>query len=315
MGSINNKQLRDIFIEEVYKEAKNNKDILFLSNEYGAPPLDTFREELSNQFINMAISEQNSISVASGLSIIGKKTFIYSIASFITLRCLEQIKIDVCKMKQPVTIIGVGPCYAYSEDGPTHHATEDIAIMNSLANMRIYSPSDPILTIKLCEKILKDEKNPTYIRIDRGKIAPLYKDDVDISKGFFKFGNSNKIAIVATGIMVQKALEAKSILENKYSINIDVIDLFQIKPITNEFINELSTYSKVITLEEHTLNGGIGSIVLGLVSDNDMDTKVKRLGIEDSMLYDYGKRDTMHKERGIDIDSVVDKVKAIGEKK
>ena len=121
-----NATMRDAFITRLYRKAKKNPDIIFCSTEFGAPSLDVFRRDLPKQFVNLGISEQNLISVAAGLTLGGKKVFVYTIASFITLRCYEQIKIDLCAMNLPVTIIGVGTCYSYAVDGPTHHATEDI---------------------------------------------------------------------------------------------------------------------------------------------------------------------------------------------
>ena len=147
-------QMRDAVIRKLYLEAKKNKNIIFISNEQGAISLDKFRANLPDQFINAGISEQNLISMAAGLANTGKNVFVYSIASFISLRCLEQIKLDLCVMKSPVKILGVGSGYSYAQDGPSHHSTEDFAILNALPNIEFYSPSNSMIAEKLVEKLL-----------------------------------------------------------------------------------------------------------------------------------------------------------------
>ena len=296
--------MRDAFIKELYFRARSDKNIIFLSSEYGAPALDQFRRDLPKQFFNTAISEQNTISVAAGLALGGKKVYVYSIASFITLRCYEQIKIDLCCMNLPVTIIGVGTCYAYGVDGPTHHATEDISIMRALPNMHIYSPSDTYVAAKLVDISLQSFA-PTYIRFDRGTFPLIYGEKSDLNKGCTILQKGKDVSIIATGIMVHKAVEIAREL-NKHSIQAQIIDIYQLKPINTEIILEnIRNTKKIITLEEHTINGGLGSIVAEILTDNNIWIPFKRLAIEDNMLYAYGVRENLHRERGIDTDNVV----------
>ena len=169
----NNIQMRDAFIGNLYERANLDSNIILISNEQGAISLDQLRKNLPQQFINAGISEQNIISVAAGLALYGKKVFVYSIASFITLRCYEQIKIDLCAMNLPVTIVGVGACYSYSTDGPTHHATEDISIMRALPNMCMFNPADSNTTAALVDISLQSH-TPTYIRLDREVLPTIY---------------------------------------------------------------------------------------------------------------------------------------------
>lgn len=296
--------MRDAFIKELCFRARADKNIIFLSSEYGSPALDQFRRDLPKQFFNTAISEQNTISVAAGLALGGKKVYVYSIASFITLRCYEQIKIDLCCMNLPVTIIGVGTCYAYGVDGPTHHATEDIAIMRALPNMHIYSPSDTYVAAKLVDISLQSFV-PTYIRFDRGKFPLIYGEKSDLNKGCTILQKGKDVSIIATGIMVHKAVEIAREL-NKHSIQAQVIDVYKLKPINTEIILEnIRNTKKIITLEEHTINGGLGSIIAEILTDSNTWIPFKRFAIEDNMLYAYGVRENLHRERGIDTDNVV----------
>lgn len=299
-----NLQMRDAFIRELYSRAKVNPNILFISNEQGAISLDQFREDLPKQFINAGVSEQNIISVAAGLALGGKKVIVYSIASFITLRCYEQIKLDLSSMNLPVTILGVGSCYSYSADGPTHHATEDIAIMRALPNMQIYSPSDSnmaagLVDISLCSS------SPMYIRLDREKLPILYNQNDDFSSGFSILQEGDDVCILSMGIMVHRAIEVAKEL-SKNSIRAKVIDVYRLKPLNCDAINEaIRKTKKIITIEEHTINGGLGSIIAELLVDFDTRIPLKRLAIEDKLLYCYGARDNLHRERGLDKGSIV----------
>lgn len=296
-------EMRDAFIECLYQRALKDTNIIFFASEYGAPSLDQFRENLPGQFVNTAISEQNSISVAAGMALGGKKVFVYSIASFITLRCYEQLKIDLCCMKQPVTIVGVGATYGYDRDGPTHNATEDIAVMRALANLTIYSPSDFVLAERMVDIALSNKKGPMYIRLDKGKFDHLHTDNKDLLGGFSLINRGKGVCILATGIMVHKAIEVNVLLE-RHGIRATIIDVYRLKPLAKDLACYLLEHNFIVSLEEHTLNGGLGSLISELMSDLQILKPLKRFGITDQFLYGYGVRKQMHVERGLDVETV-----------
>jgi len=302
--TISKVEMRDAFIEKLFLRAQKDSNIVILSNDFGAPSLDKFRKALPRQFINAGISEQNIISVAAGMAMQGKRVFVYSIASFITLRCYEQIKIDLCVMNLPVTIFGVGPCYSYGPDGPTHHATEDIAIMRVLANMSIYSPSDANVAASIVLHIL-DATSPVYVRLDRGKWPLLYGRDTSFLDGFAVLREGGDICIVSTGIMTHRALEVAEMLMER-SINVSVIDLYRLKPLQKSLLlGVLARYKRIVTLEEHAINGGLGSLIIELLVDADVQRPVKRCAISDELLYAYGNRDALQMERQLDKEGLV----------
>ena len=301
---MSNIQMRDAFINELYKHAKEDRDIIFITNDQGAISLDRFRADLPKQFINAGISEQNIISIAAGLSLGGKKVYVYSIASFITLRCYEQIKLDLCVMNIPVTILGIGACFSYSIDGPTHHATEDISIMRALSNMQIYCPSDSNMVTELVD-ISLNSKTPMYISLDREILPVLYNKNENFSSGLSVLREGNDVCIISTGFMVHRAMEIAEELD-KHLIQAKVIDAYRLKPLNCHAIHEnIQNSNKIITLEEHTINGGLGSIIAEIVADFNVKIPMKRLAIEDHLLYCYGIRDKLHEESGLDKDSIV----------
>ena len=297
-------EMRDAAFEKLFLAAKHNPNIVVISNDFGAPSLDRFRSELPNQFINAGIAEQNIIAVAAGMALGGKRVYVYSIASFITLRCLEQIKIDLCVMNLPVTILGVGPGYGYGQDGPTHHATEDLASMRSLANLNIYSPADANTVEALITKTLHST-NPAYIRLDRGKWPLVHNLQEDFSQGFAQLCEGQDVCLVSTGIMTHRAIEVAQELQ-KHSIESAVIDIYRLKPLQAEALLKSITRSKrVVTIEEHALNGGLGSLIVELLADQASPMPIKRCAISDALLYDYGTRALLHQKNGLDREGLV----------
>lgn len=302
--TISKVEMRDVFIGELCSRAQQDPNIIFMSNDFGAPSLDRFRQESPRQFINAGISEQNIISVAAGMALEGKHVFVYSIASFITLRCYEQVKLDLCEMRLPVTILGVGPCYGYGPDGPTHHATEDITIMRALANMSIYSPADAQASEAFVSVAL-DSNGPMYVRLDRGKWPLLYDKGASFTQGFTVLREGEDVCIVSTGIMVHRALEVAEELM-KYSIHASVIDMYRLKPVQRlPLVDAITRSERVVTVEEHTINGGLGSLIVELLADAHVYMAAKRCAISDELLYAYGARDILHRERQFDKDALV----------
>jgi len=301
--------MRDAFFNTLYKMALEDKDIVVVTADMGAPALDQFAANMNGtQYINVGIAEQNAVLIAAGLAMSGKKVFVYAIMPFITLRCYEMIKVDLCLMDLPVTIVGVGAGFSYDESGPTHHCTEDITIMRVLPNMTVLSPSDSVMA-SMMAKDLCGISHPHYIRLDRQVLPILYKPDRPLSWGFTQLKDGWDILIIATGNMVHTALDVADKLSEYYSIKARVVDLYRIKPMYEGlFISEMDKPNRLATLEEHQLRGGMGSAVLELLADNDVTMPVKRFGINDKYSYVYGGRANIQKAYGLDADTITKKI-------
>ncbi|WP_110955297.1 transketolase family protein [Anaerosinus massiliensis] len=305
--------MRDAFFDKLYELAKNDKDIVVVSADLGAPALDKFRLDFPEQFINVGISEQNAILVATGLALAGKKPIAYAITQFITLRCYEQIRIYPCGMNLPVTIVGVGAGACYSESGPTHHCIEDLSIMRALPNIKILNSSDSFLADKFAE-LAVDGNGPKFIRLDREIFDNLHGEKINIDDGFSELKSLTKINILATGNMVKTALDVANTL-SKQSINVGVVDIFQL-PVKEESLIRLLKESKgVVTLEEHSLAGGFGSYILEILNDAEVNIKVKRIGFDTSNgyehCYNYGGREAIRGEFGMDFVNIIEKVRKL----
>lgn len=301
--------MRDIFFDKLYEIAKSDKNVILLSGDIGAPSLDKYRKDLSEQYINIGIAEQNMISTAAGLSLGGKKVYVYGIASFLTSRCYEQIKLDLCSMNLNVTLLGVGAGLSYSTAGPTHHATESIAIMRTLPGMTVFCPSDNVMTRACAEMSYTYRGGPVYIHLDRGTLPQIYDDNTSFSDGIAQLRKGEDICIVATGIMVHTALKVADVLAN-HGINASVIDLHRIKTLN---IKKLTHYikqaQKVVTIEENLINNGIGSAVAEVMADCSILKPLKRFAINDTFVFCYGSREHLHEVYGVDyLVAIVDSI-------
>jgi len=297
---MNNKiSMRDSFFDEIYNLAKEDKDIIVVSADMGAPALDKFRKDFGGQFINIGIAEHNLIAIATGLAAEGKKVFTYAIAPFITSRCHEFIKVDVSLMNIPINLVGVGTGFGYDDSGPTHHTTEDISIMRALPNLEILSPSDSVMAGAFA-KLAYESKSPVYIRLERQIMPVNYKESDSFERGFEELRRGDETVIISTGNMVHRALEVYEHFKGNQKIG--VIDLYRLKPLNTDLKDTLSSYKRIISLEEHLLDGGLGSIISEIVTDNNLSVRLKRIGLK-GYFYEYG-RDSIHKKTGLDKDSV-----------
>lgn len=299
--------IRDAFFEEVHAIASKDRNVLFLTADMGAFSLNRFKENLSDQYINVGVAEQNLVSIAAGLALGGKKVFIYAIASFITQRCYEQIKIDLCGMGLPVVIIGSGPGISYNSDGHTHHAIHDIAIMRALPEMTIFNPPDPVMA-GATARIAYKSHGPIYIRIDKGKLPFLYDNDEDFSDGLALLKKGRDLMIITTGVMVHQAFKVADEL-TKHSIDAGIIDLYRIKPINEKLLLDLIEQSdRIVTLEEHSIIGGIGSAISEILVDKGKVLPIKRIAIADKKYVGYGDREWMHSFYGLDVNSIIETI-------
>jgi transketolase len=295
--------MRDACFEELRKIAAADRNVIVLTDDMGAFALDQLKKELASQYFNMGIAEQNIVSVAAGLALGGKRPFIYGISTFVTMRCYEQIRVDLCCMNLPVTIIGSGAGYTYGSDGPTHHATQDIAIMRALPEMTLFNPSDPVMTAAVVRMAYK-YSGPAYIRIEKGILPCLYAEQHDFQRGFDVLRPGRDIMIVATGVMVHSALRVVEEL-SKHSLDVGVVDLYRIKPIDEGALSSsLRQAKRLITIEENSIIGGISSLIAEIMAGRSRPIPLQRIALHDRFCYEYGSREWLHAYQGLDVKSL-----------
>ena len=299
--------MRDTFFNALYERAKDNENIIIVSADFGAPSLDQFRNTLPNQYINVGLAEKNMVTVATGLTLTGKKVFIYAILSFVTARCYEMLKVDLSLMNLPITVVGVGAGFSYHESGPTHHSLEDIAIMRPLPNFTILSPSDSIMAQQMVDLSCKIS-GPTYVRLDREILPQIYTPTDDFSSGLTHLRNGKDVYLISTGNMVHTALKVAESLK-EYALDAGVLDIYQIKPLNAELLLQyIRNVKYIVSLEEHLLTGGLGSAIADVLVDNSIPIPLKRIAVNDKYHYAYGGRKHIQSLCKLDADSVTNTI-------
>lgn len=309
--------MRDAYFQELYQIFKEDKNAVFITADNGAPTLDDFAKDFPDQYFQVGIAEQQMMGMAAGMAVEGRKVYTYAIAPFVTQRISEFIKLDQCAMNVPIVNIGVGAGYSYDIMGPTHHTVEDITCMRVYPNLKIYSPCDAF-TAKALARTMHEDKSPIYVRFDRAGVPDLYPADTPMeqfaSKGFQvpKQGRDRTVGIISTGRFVHNALQVAEKLNYVAGIDADVIDLFRLKPLNKEqLLPLLKTYRAIVTYEEHLLAGGMGSSILELLHDNNVNCHpVLRIGQDDRFVLDLGGRQEIWKIYGLDPDAVTQKIVA-----
>ncbi|GAT62173.1 transketolase family protein [Paludibacter jiangxiensis] len=296
---------RKMFTDTLVELAKQDKDIIAVTTDArGSVTLDTFANELPAQFVELGIAEQNAVGVAAGLVSAGKKAFVCGPACFYVARSLEQVKVDVAYSANPVKILGVSGGVSYGALGFSHHSLHDIAVLRTFPGMHIVLPCDIYQTKKLVEELI-DYPYPVYIRVGRNAVPNVYE-----SKNVeFKIGKANQLTdgddltIIGTGETVYHCLEASKILKEK-GINARVIDMHTLKPFDKEIVEKAAAETgRIITVEEHSIFGGLGSAVTEIVSQTH-PVPVKILGIPDEFAI-HGKPLEIFHHYGIDTDGIV----------
>ncbi|NQV78151.1 MAG: transketolase [Lutibacter sp.] len=304
--------MRDHFISSLTEIVENNKNIVLITGDLGFGVLDNFIKKYPKQFINAGVAEQNMTGIASGLGMDGKVVFTYSIGNFNTLRCLEQIRNDACYHNSNVNIISVGGGFSYGALGYSHHATEDIAIMRSLPNLRVFSPCDFWEVQEITKKVV-ELGGVNYIRIDKSSAGYTNRPNEEFTVGKARVLTEGKdITIIATGGIVELALEAqKKLLE--FDVSCKVVSMHTIKPIDKEMIIDVSKNTGgIITLEEHSLIGGLGSAVSEILMQESVYPKrFKMMGLESSFSTIVGSQSYLRKYNNLDTSSIIKCVKKL----
>jgi len=298
------KAMRDTFLTSLYEKMKSNKTIFFVAADFGAPILDKIREDYPDRFINVGIAEQNLVNVATGLALEGFTVYAYAIAPFITMRCYEQIRVNVSILShvRPMNInfIGVGAGVSYAMSGPSHHCLEDLSIMNTLPNIEVFSPSDYMTAEAYVDRTIAI-KTPKYIRLDAQPMVALENNIQNFDDGFRILKKGKKLAIISTGYMSQKS---KEIAEN---FDITLIDLYFINNYDKSKLeNALKDIDNIITIEEAFKScGGLDA----QINYNFKNKTVVNLGFEKKYTFEIGSREFVHGENSIGKDDIISEIR------
>lgn len=303
--------MRNHLINKITELAGQNENMMLITADLGFSVIEKFKERFPNRYINVGIAEQNMAAIAAGLALEGNTVFIYSIGNFPTLRCIEQIRNDICYHNANVKILAVGSGFAYGTLGMTHHATEDLAIMRALPNMKVFTPCDSISAEAIAQDICKIN-GPCYVRLERGGEPEIFSKNEKFEIGKLKeIRKGYDIAVITIGTVINEAIKAADILreQNNY---ISVYSVYSLKPIDKEQILEIAKkYNYIITVEEHQITGGLGSIIAEIIAENNMNTKIIRLGLNDEFTSVVGNQEYLREIYKIDYKTIIRKIESL----
>ena len=284
----------EIFGETLLEEGKKNSNLIVVtSDSRGSGKIVPFGKELPDQIIEVGIAEQNLVGVCSGLAAGGKIVFGVSPASFLTARSLEQIKNDVAYSDQPVTLVGISAGISYGQLGSTHHSLHDYAVLRTINNLTIVSPADNFEASEVIRRAVSFNK-PLYIRYGKKPMINLHKkgSNFEIGKASI-ICEGNDITIIGTGETVQRAFLASRILKED-GINAEVISMHTIKPFDEDaLMKSIKKTNCLISVEEHSIYGGLGERCASLISQAGYNTKFKILGIPDEYMINGSQADVL----------------------
>jgi transketolase len=290
--------MRKAFIDTLIKQAHQNDKTWLLVADVGYNLVEPFQKEFPDRFVNVGIAEQNMIGVAAGLALSGKTVFCYSLVNFPTLRCLEQIRNDVCYHNADVKIVSGGVGLAYGSLGFTHHATEDMAIMRALPNIIIESPCDPVET-ELAVEVMCSSPKPYYLRLSKTGDDVIYGDKPDFKVGkAIRLCWGKDVAFISCGSIMVEVLKAVELLKSD-GMESSVWSMHTIKPIDVMAVVEAVKSKVIVTVEEHNILGGLGSAVAEILSHTGLECKHRIIGIPDCFTKEVGSQQYLRERYGL----------------
>jgi transketolase len=258
--------MRTAFVETLCELAAKDERIWLLTGDLGFSVLERFAQQFPERFVNVGVAEQNMTGMAAGLAMCGKTVFTYSIANFPVMRCLEQIRNDVCYHQANVKIVAVGGGFSYGAQGYTHHAIEDLAVMRAMPNMTVVAPGD-ITEVRLATRAVTEYTGPCYLRLGKGGEPEIYGDEPEFRLGkAILLRTGGDVALIATGAILAEAYQAAEIL-NKSGIHTALVSMHTLKPLDTEVITQAARQSKlIVTVEEHSSIGGLREAVAAVLA-------------------------------------------------
>ncbi|MDB2359422.1 transketolase family protein [Alphaproteobacteria bacterium] len=284
----------EVFAETLLIEAKQNPNIMVAtSDSRGSGKLVLYGKELPNQIIEVGIAEQNLVGVSAGLSAAGKKVFAVSPASFLTARSLEQIKADIAYSDHPVCLIGISAGISYGQLGSTHHSIHDYAVLRCINNISIVAPADNFETSEAIKQAV-NFNSPLYLRFGKKPMLDISNENKDFKIGKAKFVTKGEdVLLIASGETVQRAYLAAQLLSEK-NIHATVISMHTIKPFdAKTFLTESKNSKVIISIEEHSIYGGLGEQCASLLAQHNINAKFQILGIPDEYMINGTQSDVL----------------------
>jgi transketolase len=295
--------MRDAFVKALTELAEEDPAVILVNGDLGFGVLTDYIRRFPDNYVNAGVAEQNMTALACGMALEGARAYTYSIANFPTLRCLEQLRNDVCYHGAAVTVVAVGGGFSYGPLGMSHFATEDLSIMRSIPGMAVVAPSDPWMSYELTRQLHRTGR-PAYLRIDKG-LAGLPPSPVELGKVRPVRDGTDGLVFAIGGILGEALAAAETV--SSEGISIAVVDVHTLKPLDVEGVRcAARNHACIVTLEEHSVVGGLGSAVAEALLEGGMaPRKFRRLGLDDRFPEVVGDQAYLRRTYGLDREAVV----------
>lgn len=299
--------MRNAFAREATEIARNNKKLVLLAGDIGNRLFDNFKEENPDRFYNCGISEAMMTGLAAGFATAGFTPVTYTITPFNTLRCLEQIKLDVCYPNLPVTIVGTGAGLSYASLGATHHSLDDIAVLRALPNIQILVPGDAF-EVSACLHAAIDSKKPTYIRLGKKGEPTVHRQHFSYEIGtVIPIKNGSDHLIISVGNMLGECVQAAESAQKLLGLSPEVVSLGTVYPLDKKYLREaFENFQRIVVVEEHGFVGGAGSAILEWAHRAQLDTKkLLTMNAPKKFITGVGSQKNARSDFGLDSDTIV----------
>jgi transketolase len=298
--------MRTAFIETLFKLAKADERVVLITGDLGFRVVTSFMEELPRQFLNAGVAEQNMTGLAAGMALSGKVVFTYSIANFPTLRCLEHIRNDVCYPKANVKIVAIGGGFAYGASSVSHHATEDLGIMRILPEMVVVAPGDPVETRQATQAVYEHD-GPCYLRLGKAGEPIVHKSNIEFQLGkAIRLRDGGDLTLISTGSLLQITVQVAEQLAAR-GVETRVLSMHTLKPLDNKAVLDAARETRaIVTLEEHSVIGGLGSAVAEVLAEaEDVKVPFRRIGLPSSFSPHVGSQEYLRTQHGLTEEAIV----------
>lgn len=302
--------MRSEFIRALLEVADEDERVEFIVADLGFGVVEAFAERYPDRFLNVGVAEQNMTGIAVGLALTGSVVFTYSIANFPTLRCLEQLRNDACYHGANVKIVAVGGGFAYGPLGMSHHATEDLAILRSLPNLVVAAPGDPLEAASITRTAATID-GPVYIRLGKSGEPRVHSTVPDLPVGgSTEIRHGSDIAIMATGGILPTAVSVGETIASR-GVDARVVSMPWVQPLDIEVVlRAAAEVELVVTLEEHSVRGGLGGAVAEILAELPWSAPLFRIGIPPEFTSVVGSQEYLRSRYGLDPPTVTDRIVA-----
>ena len=302
--------MRSAFRDALLEVKKKDDGLYLIVGDIGFGVFEEYEEKYQEDYLNIGVCEANMIGVSSGMAMTGFTPLVYTIVPFLTMRCFEQVRVDIAMHNQKVILTGVGGGLAYGNLGPTHQSFEDIVLLSMLPNFKVFSPSQPNEG-RECLDLALAHDGPSYIRLGKNgepDLSEYLLREEDGTKIYCSKTDECDLLLFTHGAITYECIKASIILAQS-GINISVCSVLQVKPLPASIIDICSKQKNIISVEEHSTYHSVGSSLLKKICENGHNGKFKVYGIEDKFTEVVGSRDFLLKHHCIDAESLVKRIK------